>query len=342
MRNTVKFKLAMASALLAISFPAVADLQGSAREYNRKILFESDSQPTLELIAPKCLAALGEENDDVTFKGIDENLNKLSSLSLKVNGQTCAVERFSNFQPPVAMTMSAPVVVAMAPAPMQAISSADTMSREFVVDQSAFYTDIGSTRPSALILMKNVRQVTAHNKALCEGFVQLETIDQAIESTGVAVEDQVVTKMPLKDDYIDPASTDCNEILAKFNYQATNIVAANDKAMNLINTTSNGPFVVVFHPKTTKVQQVIDLNGYSTQEIKQFGQNWHTIFAQSAVPEKKSSWLTSLTTLVKKFFDIAVCGDPNLVYIFNPQLGDMSKNVCQAVSTLENFTASTK
>ena len=36
-----------------------------------------------------------------------------------------------------------------------------------------------------------------YNKALCKGFVKLQTPDEAEESTSVSIEDQVVTKVPV-------------------------------------------------------------------------------------------------------------------------------------------------
>ena len=175
-----------------------------------------------------------------------------------------------------------------------------------------------------------------YNKALCKGFVKLQTPDEAEESTSVSIEHQVVTKVPVTKE-IDQNTIDCDVILQVYDYD---LASQELLQLNTALTKSSGPFIAVYNPNSTKIDQLIDLRGTSVKDLEKFGENWSSIFTQANAKylttkqTKQTNQKFEILSFLKTFFKGTVCvTDPNLVYIFNEPAGKIVDIVCKSQLT---------
>ncbi|QIZ61707.1 hypothetical protein FK538_06695 [Acinetobacter indicus] len=221
-----------------------------------------------------------------------------------------------------------------APAPVEPplsleINASDTFSRQFITDEADLTPIANSTRPSAVIFFNGGTTAKKFNKALCKGFVQLDPIDKVEIQDGIPVENQVVTKLPVKSD-IPQTTIDCDLILKEYDYGLAKVklTELNSKLKH-----SYGPFIAIYNPGSTKINQLIDLRGSSEQQLEAFGKNWHTIFTQTAINNQKSELTQKdkiyyFVSLFKKIIKTSICvTKPNLIYIFNESAGEIAEQL---------------
>ena len=227
-----------------------------------------------------------------------------------------------------------PVVAPVAPPPpdISQINKFDFMSRQFTLNEADLVPVPNSTRPSAVIFFKDGVNVRKMNKALCEGFVQLPTPGEIEQTKDVPIENQVATKVPVRSE-LPQNLTDCDEILKVYDY----ILA--EKELGKLNPSlkySNGPFVAIYNPNSTEINQIIDLRGTSVKNIKKFGENWSLIFTEAAEKHEKSSQADqkfNILGFVRDMLQVTVCAtDPNLIYIFNEPAGKIADIVCKGTA----------
>ena len=221
----------------------------------------------------------------------------------------------------------------IAVSPVPSINSADIMSRQFTFSEADLRPVANSSRPSAVIIFDKGINARKLNKALCNGFVKLQTTDEAEASTSVAIENQVVTKVPVTKE-IDQNEVDCDEILKVYDY---NLASQQLSQLNAALTKSTGPFIAVYNPNSTKIDQLIDLRGTSAKDLEKFGENWSSIFTEANskyIATKQTNQKFEIFSFIKTFFKGTVCvTDPNLVYIFNEPAGKIVDIVCKSQLT---------
>ena len=221
----------------------------------------------------------------------------------------------------------------IAVSPVPSINSADIMSRQFTFSEADLRPVANSSRPSAVIIFDKGINARKLNKALCNGFVKLQTTDEAEASTSVAIENQVVTKVPVTKE-IDQNEVDCDEILKVYDY---NLASQQLSQLNAALTKSTGPFIAVYNPNSTKIDQLIDLRGTSAKDLEKFGENWSSIFTEANskyIATKQTNQKFEIFSFLKTFFKGTVCvTDPNLVYIFNEPAGKIVDIVCKSQLT---------
>lgn len=215
------------------------------------------------------------------------------------------------------------------------IHDSDVMTRQFTTSLADLTPVAHSTRPSAVIFFNKGVNAEKFNKALCEGFVQLETAEDVEASEGVAIEHQVVTKVPVTTN-LSQNTRDCDLILRVYDYNLaeSELVKLNPKLVY-----STGPFIAVYNPNSSQIDQIIDLRGTSTADLKKFGKNWSAIFTQAAQQHEQMNSNRSNLNEAKEFniwlfvrdlFQASVCvTDPNLIYIFNEPAGKIADIVCK-------------
>ena len=216
------------------------------------------------------------------------------------------------------------------------INKNDVFTRQFTYDEADLIPIVGSTRPSAVILLNKGVNAAKSNQALCRGFTSLATAED-LEASGTAVTQQVVTKLPVKLP-ISQNTNDCNLILSSYDYD---LAKKKLVELNPSLASSSGPFVAVINPNSSKIDQLIDLRGVSEEKLEAFGKDWYSIFTQVAVTakaeEQKTGKRTTLDFMMslKKFFQSTVCvTDPNLIYIFNENAGKIADAiVCKSQKT---------
>ena len=221
----------------------------------------------------------------------------------------------------------------IAVSPVPSINSADIMSRQFTFSEADLSPVANSSRPSAVIIFDKGINARKLNKALCNGFVKLQTTDEAEASTSVAIENQVVTKVPVTKE-IDQNTIDCDEILQVYDYD---LARQELSQLNAALTKSTGPFIAVYNPNSTKIDQLIDLRGTSAKDLEKFGENWSSIFTEANskyIATKQTNQKFEIFSFLKTFFKGTVCvTDPNLVYIFNEPAGKIVDIVCKSQLT---------
>lgn len=235
----------------------------------------------------------------------------------------CSVAPITAPPPPSAMVPVAP------------IHDSDVMTRQFTTSLADLTPVAHSTRPSAVIFFNKGVNAEKFNKALCEGFVQLETAQDVESNQGVAIEHQVVTKVPVTTN-LSQNTDDCELILNVYDYNLaeSELVKLNPKLLY-----STGPFIALYNPNSSQIDQIIDLRGTSTADLKKFGRNWSAIFTQAAQQYAQTNSNRSNSVEVKEFniwlfvrdlFQASVCvTDPNLIYIFNEPAGKIADIVCK-------------
>ncbi len=213
------------------------------------------------------------------------------------------------------------------------INSTDIMSRQFTFSEADLRPVVNSSRPSAVIMFDKGVNAKKYNKALCKGFVKLQTPDEAEESTSVSIEHQVVTKVPVTKE-IDQNTIDCDVILQVYDYD---LASQELSQLNAALTKSSGPFIAVYNPNSTKIDQLIDLRGTSVKDLEKFGENWSSIFTDANskyIATKQTNQKFEIFSFIKTFFKGTVCvTDPNLVYIFNEPAGKIVDIVCKSQLT---------
>lgn len=230
---------------------------------------------------------------------------------------------------------SSPIpVVEMPPSPSpppagSVISVADYFSRQFITDEADLTPIANSTRPSAVIFFNGGTTAKKFNKALCKGFVKLDPLEVVEQNDKIVIENQVVTKLPVKND-IPQESIDCDLILSTYDYD---LAKEKLEELNPKLKQSYGPFIAIYNPDSTQINQLIDLRGSTEKQLEAFGENWHTIFSHAAVNNQKQALtqnnkLKYFVGLFKNIVKTSVCmTDPNLIYIFNESAGMIAEQL---------------
>lgn len=302
---------------------------------------------TGELFSLKGSCAFENMKNEQSFhlKKLKDSWSKKDQWALLSQGvQICTVNTVENdinksnpVTPAPAEVMPMPVEV-MPPLPAPHIQYHYEMrnfSRSFVTDLADLPPAYNSNMPSAAILFKNSKNAKASNFALCEGFTQLPTPLELSTDQEIDLKDQVVTKMLTKIEFKDNFS-DCDKILEHYNYEGTQyLLNEMKKTLDTDLTMMTGPFVVVFHPNSTQVKQMIDLSYHSPEEVKKFGHHWGSIFqgsyAEAQLAHKPVEQI--LPSKIKTILDFTICGKDSLIYIFNTKLGEIATTTCQAIET---------
>lgn len=229
----------------------------------------------------------------------------------------------------------APVTAPPPPVAMIPIHDSDVMTRQFTTSLADLTPVAYSTRPSAVIFFNKGVNAEKFNKALCKGFVQLETAQDVESNQGVAIENQVVTKVPVTTD-LSQNTRDCDLILRVYDYNLaeSELVKLNPKLLY-----STGPFIAVYNPNSSQIDQIIDLRCTSTADLEKFGRNWSAIFTQAAQQYEQANSNIANSDEAKEFniwlfvrdlFQASICAtDPNLIYIFNEPAGKIADIVCK-------------
>lgn len=325
-------KILSAVLLSTMSMTSFAQVTGSIESKNGVIEF-SNSNNTISLSVNDCqpLAAKTSFNN-VILKGYDTALNPIPNRTTEIvfeDGSSCLVSPNKSFS----QQMTNMSVMLGSSASVAPITAEDVFSRQYVTAASDLSPVINSKRPSVALLLVYSVNAQPKNELLCESFKKLEKTE--VVSKRVAITEQVVTKWPMTRVPKMFERETCKKLLELYNYK----IAENQ--LNRLNTellnTSNGPFVAVYNPGSTKIDHLIDLNGATEAQIKSFGKNWDMIFTdfsnnpnletvtnvQSSGNLKNSATtLADLWSGVYNFLKTTVCIiDPNLAYLVHEGVG---------------------
>ncbi len=329
--------------LATVTSSSFAEVSGTLEKDGEDLFFITEERIAY-IKSPECQKFVSDNSAiyKVKFLGVDQEIKKT-----KLSGQTeiefesggrCKVNSIEKVHT-VTSHATHPV---SAPAPPPAmvitpISSTDYMSRQFTTTLADLPPVANSIRPSAAIFFRNSVNAKKLNMALCKGFVQLETTEDVSNYYNATIEEQVVTKVPVSQE-IPQDTTDCNQILKVYDYA---LAASELSKLHPSIAYSNGPFIVIYSPNSTRVDQVIDLRGFSEAQLEGFGQKWSSIFTnaanQYAQTQRSSSQQDTqfnIWIFVRDLFQASVCvTDPNLIYIFNESAGKIADIVCKGTKT---------
>lgn len=337
----MRYRILLVIGLALSSASAIANIQADIYKRGNHYHFQSKGLTGL-FSAPECdkyfsnnQTKLGLEIIGATSDSIE--VRTYSNLTLKIDSnRNCAIKSIDSIDPPAAPE---PVPEA-APAPVEVrtIIYNDFFSRQFTLNLADLPPIPNSTRPSAAIFLRNGANAKKLNLAFCKGFVHLDTVEVLESDWNVIQEKQVVTKMPLTKE-LQPDETDCNEILKVYDYE---LAKGELDKLNPQIKYSNGPFIAIYNPNSSKVDQLIDMRGFTEEQLESFGKNWHKVFAKANEPQasaprnsQQSNGQFNIWGFLRDVFQASVCvTDPNLVYIFNEHAGKIADIVCKG--TKEN------
>ncbi|RXS93940.1 hypothetical protein [Acinetobacter junii] len=330
--------------LATLTSSSFAEVSGTLEKDGEDLFFITEERIAY-IKSPECQKFVSDNSTTykVKFLGVDQDIKKTKLIGLTEiefeSGSRCKVNTIEKVHTVISHPVAAPAPPppAMVIAPAVPISSSDYMSRQFTTTLADLPPVANSIRPSAAIFFRNSINAKKLNMALCKGFVQLETTEEMSNYYNVAIEEQVVTKVPVSQE-IPQDTADCQQILAVYDYA---LAASELNKLHPSIAYSTGPFIVIYSPNSTRVDQVIDLRGYSEAQLEGFGQKWSSIFTnaanQYAQTQRSSSQQDTqfnIWIFVRDLFQASVCvTDPNLIYIFNESAGKIADIVCKGTKT---------
>ncbi|MCH7294087.1 hypothetical protein [Acinetobacter higginsii] len=342
----MRHRVLLVMGLVLSSTSAIANIQADIYKSGNQYRFQSEGLTGL-FSAPDCDKYFLESRDHIDLEIVGATTDNIevktySNLTLKIDpNRQCVIKSIDKieFQPLAVEPAPAPVEMPH-PAPPEpvyttttTITYQDFFSRQFTLNLADLPPIPNSTRPSAAIFLRNGANARKLNMAFCKGYVHLDTVEVVEAEWKMPEVKQVVTKMPLTKE-LPGYETDCDEILKVYDYD---LAKSELDKLNPQIKYSNGPFIAIYNPNSSKVDQLIDMRGFTEEELERFGKNWHTVFAkaneqQANAPRnpQQPKGQFNIWGFLRDIFQASVCvTDPNLVYIFNEHAGKIADIVCK-------------